>query len=217
MPTEMSLRRPSSVISPGVAATFEQIGRRHVDVLAQHVELVGPVAEHAVEDLHRDRHEVGMRDPRAVVALRRLALLVLAHLRQRDRVHLGVATRRDERRHAADRVRAAAMARLHEQLRVRAHERHPHPHRVAVGQHELGTVAELLDHAEEVVPAARVEPGRVRPELVEDLVHLERGEDRLDQHGRADRAARDPERRPARSSKTLFHSRASRWDSSFGR
>ncbi len=31
-------------------------------------------------------------------------------------------------------------------------------------------------------------------ELVEDLVHLERGQDRLDEHRRLDRAARDPER-----------------------
>jgi hypothetical protein len=33
----------------------------------------------------------------------------------------------------------------------------------------------------------------VLAQLVEDLVHLERGEDRLDQHGRLDRAARDAE------------------------
>ena len=31
-------------------------------------------------------------------------------------------------------------------------------------------------------------------QLVEDLVHLERREDRLDQHRRPDRAARQPER-----------------------
>src|SRR5439155_6885505 len=31
-------------------------------------------------------------------------------------------------------------------------------------------------------------------ELVEDLLHLERCEDRLDQHGAPDRAARNPER-----------------------
>ena len=87
----------------------------------------------------------------------------------------------------------------------------------AVGQHELRPVAELLDHAEDVVPAAGVEPGRVLAQLVEDLVHLERGEDRLDQDGRADRAARDARARPAASAKTSFQSRASRWLSSFGR
>ena len=35
-------------------------------------------------------------------------------------------------------------------------------------------------------------------QLVQDLVHLERGEDRLDEDRRPDRAARDPERRPGR-------------------
>ena len=40
--------------------------------------------------------------------------------------------------------------------------------------------------AEDVVPAAGVQPGRVLAQLVEDLVHLERGRQRLDQH----RAAR---------------------------
>ena len=53
-----------------------------------------------------------MRDPGAVEAVARLAPLVLLHLRERDRVHLGVAPRRDERRHAADRVRAARVAGL---------------------------------------------------------------------------------------------------------
>ena len=54
--------------------------------------------------------------------------------------------------------------------------------------------AERLDRREQVVPAARVEPGRVLAQLVQDLLHLERGVDRLDQHRRADGAARDPER-----------------------
>ena len=82
---------------------------------------------------------------------------------------------------------------LHEQLGVRAHERHRHRHVAAVGQHELLAVAELLDDAEDVVPAAGVQPGGVLAQLVEDLVHLERGEDRLDQDGRADRAAPEAE------------------------
>ena len=54
--------------------------------------------------------------------------------------------------------------------------------------------AELADDAEDVVPAAGVEPGRVVAQLPEDLLHLEGGEDVLDQHGGADRAARDAER-----------------------
>src|SRR5581483_2755960 len=48
--------------------------------------------------------------------------------------------------------------------------------------------AELLDHAEEVVPAARVEPHRVVAKLMEDLLHLEGREDRLHEDGRLERA-----------------------------
>ena len=53
--------------------------------------------------------------------------------------------------------------------------------------------AEFLDAAEDVVPAPDVEPGAVLAQLVEDLVHLERGEHRLDQHRGLDRALRDAE------------------------
>ena len=66
----------------------------------------------------------------------------------------------------------------------------------AVGQDEVGLAAELLDEAEDVVPAAAVEAGRVVAQLVEDLVHLEGGQDRLDQDGGADRAPRDAESTP---------------------
>ena len=134
-----------------------------------------------------------MRDPRAVEAVSGLASLVLGHAGERDLVDLRVAPARDERGHAADRVRAPAMARRDEQLRVRAHERHGHRHLHPVGEDELGPVSELLDDREDVVPAARVEPGRVVAELVQDLLHLERREDRLDEDGRLDRPARDPE------------------------
>src|SRR6185436_15095417 len=41
---------------------------------------------------------------------------------------------------------------------------------------------------------AGVEAGAVLAQLVEDLVHLEGGEDGLDQDGRLDRALRDAER-----------------------
>ena len=62
------------------------------------------------------------------------------------------------------------------------------------GSTKSGAVAELLDDAEDVVPAPGVEAGGVLAQLVEDLLHLERGEDRLDEHRRADRAARNAER-----------------------
>ncbi len=127
-------------------------------------------------------------------AVGRLALLVLARLRQRLLVDLGVLARGDERGHPAHRLRAAAVAGLDEELGVRSHERHRHGDLHAVGQHLVLAGPVLLDQREHVVPAARVEPAHVVAQLVEDLVHLERGGQRLDQHRRADGAARDLQR-----------------------
>ena len=84
------------------------------------------------------------------------------------------------------------VAGLDRQQRVGPHEVGRHRHQGAVGQHEVRVAAELLDDAEDVVPAAAVEPGRVLAQLVEDLVHLEGGEDRLDEDGGADGAPREP-------------------------
>ena len=136
-----------------------------------------------------------MRDPRAVEAVVRLAGLVGAHLLERDRRGLGVGAVRHERGHAAHRDGAASMAGLHEQLGVGAHERGGHLHVGPVGHDELGPgVAEDLDDAEQVVPAAGVQARHVLAQLEEDLVHLERGRDRLDEHRGAHGALRDAER-----------------------
>ena len=86
------------------------------------------------------------------------------------------------------------MAGPHEQLGVGAHERHGHRQLRPIRDRQIRPRAQLLDAAEQVVPAAGVQPGGVLAQLVQDLVHLERGEDRLDQDRRPDRAARDPER-----------------------
>src|SRR5204862_1846509 len=59
----------------------------------------------------------------------------------------------------------------------------------AIRQH--GT--ELLDAAEDVVPTAGVQPDRALAQLVENLLHLEGGKDRLDQDRRPDRARREAE------------------------
>src|SRR6185295_9158545 len=59
-----------------------------------------------------------------------------------------------------------------------------------VREAEVRVEAELLDAREDVIPAAAIEPRRMFAQLVEDLVHLESGEQRLDQHRRADRSAR---------------------------
>src|SRR6266851_7034874 len=134
-----------------------------------------------------------MRYPGAIEPIPHLAVFVLFHLRQRDAIDLGIATRRYERGHPTHRVRATFVARLHQQLRVRAHEGDGHRDLRAIGKHEVGTVPELLDDAEDVVPAPRVETARVIAQLVEDLFHLERGKDRLDEYGGTDRSPRNAE------------------------
>src|SRR5215212_5083964 len=52
---------------------------------------------------------------------------------------------------------------------------------------------EFLDEREDVIPASAVETRAVIAQLPENLVHLERGEDRFDEHRRADGAVRNAE------------------------
>ena len=114
-------------------------------------------------------------------------------------VRLRVRAGRDERGHAAHGERAAAVAGRDQQLGVGPHERHRHLHLGPVGQHELRPVPERLDHREDVVPAARVQPVRVVAQLVEDLLHLERGRQGLDQHGGPDRPLSECRAPPGRT------------------
>ena len=172
---------------------FEQFLLADVDVLAQLAELVG-LRHQPVEHLHRHRHQVGMRDPGAVMAGLGLALLVGAHLGEGDAVDLLVAPVGDLRRHAAHGEGAAAVAGPDQQLRIGVEEGPAHDHLAAVGQQVFRLVPERLDEGEDVVPAAAVEAGHVVAQFVEDLVHLEGGRQRLDQHGRLDGADGDAER-----------------------
>ena len=72
-------------------------------------------------------------------------------------------------------------------------------------------VPQRLDRAENVVPPAAVQAGAVLLQLEEDLVHLERGRQRLDEHRRLDRARAECSARCWAWTKTSFQSRASRW------
>ena len=74
---------------------------------------------------------------------------------------LGIRLGRHERGHPADRVGAAAVTGRHQQFGVRAHHRRRHGDLRPVGQHVLGPApGEGLDVAEDVVPAAGVQPRR---------------------------------------------------------
>lgn len=124
-----------------------------------------------------------------IMAGAHLPQLVRAHAIHRLVVRLLVILDRNLRCHAAHGVHPTLMARLDQQLHIRIHEWHRHGHCAAIWQHKVGVLAELLDCREDVVPAPAVEARRVLAQLIDDLVHLKRGQDRLDQHRSADGAA----------------------------
>ncbi len=163
------------------------------DVLAQTVELVGALHQ-PVEDLHGQADHVRVRDPGAVVAVGRLALLVGPDPREGGLVGGGVALDRDLGRHTAHGEGAAAVAGLDQLQRIGAQEGLGHGHHGPVGRQELGPAAEPLDEGEDVVPASAVQADDVVLQLIEDLVHLEGGRQGLDQHRRLDGPDRQAER-----------------------
>ena len=128
--------KPGSVIAARRAADAEQVGGRDVRRRGAGASSWFGVGHVPRRTRRARRHQVGVRDPGAVEAVARLALLVVSHLGQGRLGHLGLASIGDERRHAADRVRAALVAGPDQQLGVRAHERHRHRHLRAVRQHE---------------------------------------------------------------------------------
>ncbi len=172
---------------------MHEVGGGHRDILKLLADLIGLVAQHLVEFGHGDLHQPGMRDPGAVVAVAGLALLVLAHLFQRRLVRGRVVLDGNLRGHAAHGVRAALVADADARQGVGAHERHGHGHLAAVGHQELGLLAQLLDVAEDIVPASAIQTGAVVAQFVQNLFHVKRGKNRLDEHGGLDRAARDAE------------------------
>src|SRR5439155_10580396 len=129
-------------------------------------------------------------------SIARLPPLVLSYLGERRLIHLRVAPAGNECRHTADSVRTTPVACAHEQLRVRPHEWNGHRELRAVREDEIGPRSERLDDAEEIVPPAGVETRRVVTQLVQDLVHLERRQDCLDQNRCADGGAGNAEGGP---------------------
>ena len=193
IPTETLLCRPSIVISPGVEATSSRSAAVESTSSRCRSTWFGrsPRTRSKISIATGTRSGCATQVPsKPWPASRSLSSRTFASAAA---FTSAIAAGGDEGGHAAHRVRAARVAGLDEQLRVGAHERDGHRHGRAVGEHELLPVPELLDHAEDVVPAARVQAGRVLAQLVEDLVHLERGEDRLDQDGRLDRPLRHAE------------------------
>ena len=72
-------------------------------------------------------------------------------------------------------MHASFVARLYEQLYISIHERYGHGHRRSVWQDEIGVLAELLDHAEDIIPSTAIQPRAVISELVYDLKVVSHG------------------------------------------
>ena len=193
MPTFTLLRRPASVISPGVEGTSSSSPSDTATSSRWRSTWFGRSPSTASNSAIATCTESGCATHVPSKPAPASRSLVLAHGRVGPLVRLGVLPARDHRGHAAHRVGTAAVARLHEQLRVGLHEGHRHLHLGAIRQHELRALPEALDRREDVVPAAGVQPGRVVAQLVQDRVHLERRGQGLDQDGRLDRAAVEAE------------------------
>jgi hypothetical protein len=148
-----------------------------------------------------------MRHPGAVVAVAGLALLVGAHLGQRRLVGggsflIGICAAMPPIANAPRRwqvwIRAASRS---------AGSASSSSPGWRSGSTKSRCARELLDVAEDVVPAAAVEADDAVAQLVQDLVHLERGEQGLDQHRALIVPCGEPQ---ARSAKSITSSHSAR-------
>lgn len=160
------------------------------DVLSADKQLVGG-GHVLVEDFGSDAGESRVGNPCAVMAGTDLAQLVSADVLHSLIVCLFVVLDGDLGSHATHGVDTTLVAGLNEELDVGIHEGNSHGDGRSVGENKVGVVAELLDGAEDVVPATAVETRAVLTELIDDLVHLEGSKDGLDQDSASDGAARN--------------------------
>ena len=124
-----------------------------------------------------------MRNPRAIVPVAGFAFLVGAHLGDGFLIRHWIGLHRNVRGHSTHGVDVAPMTRLDGKFRITAHEVGRHRDLRAIGQHGMGVAGKFLDEAEDVIPAAAIQPRRVLAQFIENLIHLEGREDGFDQHG----------------------------------
>ena len=166
----------------------EQVVGGDLDILTANEVLVG--GWHVlVEDLGCDGCEGWVGNPGSVVAGLDLAELVGVDTLHGLVVGGLVVLDGDLGSHSSHGGNLALVAGLDEELDVGVHEWDGHGDGGPVGEDEVGVLAELLDHAEDVIPASAVKSGAVIPQLKDDLVHLEGGQDGLDKNGTTDGAS----------------------------
>src|SRR5258707_8694393 len=168
----------------------QEVARCYMDIFALPIYLVGSLHD-LVKFLHGDLHQARMSHPGAIMTIGGLAPLVGAYTLQRLFVGLGIVLDGDLGRHAADGVDVTAMAGFDREQGIGTQEVRGYGQLSAVGIDEFRYLAELLDSAEDVVPAPAVQAGRVFTQFVEYLIHFKGCQDGLDEHGGADGAPGD--------------------------
>lgn len=91
--------------------------------------------------------------------------------------------------HATHSSNLALVAGLDEKLNICVHEWDGHGDTGTIWENEVWVLAELLDDAEDVIPAAAVETRAMVSQLEDDLVHLEGSKNGLDQNSTSDGAS----------------------------
>ena len=137
-----------------------------------------------------DRHQPWVRNPGSVAAVGHFAQLVGANLLECRFVCRRIILDRNLCGHPAHCRGTAAVAGLHEQQRIGAHERRGHRHLRAVCKAKIVVRTEFLDAGKDVIPSTDVETGGVLAQLPQDFVHFESCNYGLDQRGGLDRSLR---------------------------
>lgn len=78
------------------------------------------------------------------------------------------------------------MACLDEETNICVHESNGHGDSAAVRKDSTTISSTLLDETEDVIPSSTVKPRRMSPELEQNLLHMERSRESLNQHSSSD-------------------------------
>src|SRR3984893_1690352 len=81
------------------------------------------------------------------------------------------------------------MASLDQQLDVRAQEMSGHGDAAAIRENCMWIIGEFLDVTENIVPASGIQARGMLPQFIEDFIHLESSQDRLNKNSGLDRSS----------------------------
>ena len=172
----------------------EQVDRRDIEIFKFAADLVG-LGHISIENLFRKRDQARVRHPGAIMTVGSFAFLISSDLLHRRLIRHRIFFVRNISGHAAHGMNFPAMASLDQQLAIAAQEMSRHGYAPAVRQNIFGIVGELLDEAENIVPASGIQARRMLAQFIQDFVHLKGSQDGLNENRGFDGAARDSQRR----------------------